>query len=88
MVYDYSNRETFDYLSQIISQLNSYSEQNFQIMIIGVKLADESERAVTFEEAKDFGKRNGITRVYEASPRNCQECQKAFDEFIADVSAL
>lgn len=60
VVFDISNKDSFDNLSKWINNLKQHiSDNSVEIIVIGNKLDLEHKRAVSYEEAKEFSEREG-----------------------------
>ena len=80
MVYDVSERSTFNHLSSWLKDArNLTSNPNTVIFLIGNKCDLEAQRDVTFEEAKQFAEENGLMFV-ETSAKTGDGVEEAFLE--------
>ncbi|KAJ6235074.1 ras-related protein rab-2-a [Anaeramoeba flamelloides] len=60
LVYDISNRRTFNHLGRWIEDVNLYSKKGIVIVLIGNKSDLDSERVISYEEGKKFADKNGL----------------------------
>lgn len=60
VVYDISNKESFDNLKKWIFLLKQQTE-DVQILVVGNKIDLEHKRSVSYDDAKDFAEREGKT---------------------------
>lgn len=74
IVYDVSNRESFESIPQWIEEIKEHA--NPQIMIVGNK--SDKERQVTLEEAKNFAYKNKVL-YYEVSAKNGTNIKESFE---------
>ena len=55
IVYDVTDRESFDNVRQWMQEIENYAQKNVNILLIGNKNDLDSRREVTFEEGKALG---------------------------------
>ncbi|XP_077292484.1 RAS oncogene family member Rab14 [Arctopsyche grandis] len=79
MVYDITRRSTYNHLSSWLTDTRSLTNPSTVIFLIGNKADLESQRDVTYEEAKQFADDNGLMFV-EASAKTGQNVEEAFLE--------
>lgn len=60
LVYDISRRETFQHLLSWLSDARNLTGTNTVIMLIGSKRDLAQQRQVSYEEAEQFAKDNGL----------------------------
>lgn len=78
LVYDISNKASFESVSMWLSEARQNSNNpNLVILMIGNKADLTENRAVTFDEANEFAKANDLTFL-ELSAKNYQEVERAF----------
>ena len=80
MVYDVTNKKSFQNVSNWIQQLKEcylYDEMkgSWVIMLIGNKTDLENERQVSFEEGQQFAKQNGLLFA-ETSAKNHHDIEQ------------
>jgi GTPase SAR1 family protein len=54
IVYDVNDRNSFEHLNDYLNWIQQYGKQHEVKVIVGNKLDDSSNRAVTVDEAKVF----------------------------------
>ena len=59
LVYDITNRETFNSLANWLSDARTLASPNIVILLVGNKRDLDAEREVTFLEASRFAQENG-----------------------------
>ncbi len=69
LVYDISNRESFDKLNFWNEQISANAPENTKIIIVGNKSDLEQERQVKKEEGENFANNNKV-RFYETSAKD------------------
>ena len=79
MVYDITRRSTYNHLSSWLTDARNLTNPNTVIYLIGNKCDLESQRDVTFDEAKLFAEENGLMFI-EASARTGANVEEAFLE--------
>ncbi|TMW53861.1 hypothetical protein DOY81_001032, partial [Sarcophaga bullata] len=79
MVYDITRRSTYNHLSSWLTDTRNLTNPNTVIFLIGNKSDLESTREVTYEEAEEFAKENGLMFL-EASAMTGQNVEEAFLE--------
>ncbi|KAI7907271.1 P-loop containing nucleoside triphosphate hydrolase protein [Cokeromyces recurvatus] len=85
LVYDVSNRETFDALNNWWNEVNTYcSSPDVVKMIVGNKVDKESSRVVTYEEGANFAKKLS-TLFVECSAKTKVGVRQAFEELVEKI---
>jgi len=84
LVYDVSNRESFEALPKWFSELETYVSQDVVKILVGNKLDKEYSRAVTEEEGHAFAERMG-TLFVEASAKTNINVQIAFKDVVKRI---
>ncbi|KAG1170605.1 hypothetical protein G6F70_007517 [Rhizopus microsporus] len=85
LVYDVSNRETFDALSNWWNEVNTYcSTPDVVKMIVGNKVDKESARVVSYEEGLNFA-RKLQTLFVECSAKTKVGVRQAFEELVEKI---
>ncbi|KJE92104.1 Ras-like protein Rab-14 [Capsaspora owczarzaki ATCC 30864] len=79
MVYDVTRRSTYNHLSSWLTDARNLTNPNTTIFLIGNKSDLESQRDVTYEEAKKFADDNGLTFL-EASAKTGANVEESFIE--------
>ena len=79
MVYDITRRSTYNHLSSWLTDARNLTNPNTVIYLIGNKCELESQRDVTYDEAKLFAEENGLMFI-EASAKTGTNVEEAFLE--------
>lgn len=86
LMYDISNRETFDALGTWFTELETFANQNVIKYIIGNKTDKESSRTVTTTEARNFALSKGCLFTEVSAKRN-DGIQEAFEHLVDEIVA-
>ncbi|EJD52499.1 ras-domain-containing protein [Auricularia subglabra TFB-10046 SS5] len=84
LVYDVSNRESFDALPRWFSELETYVSSSVVKMLVGNKLDKEFSRTVSREEGQKFADRMGCLFV-ESSAKTAANVREAFVEMVEKI---
>ncbi|CAO3618944.1 unnamed protein product [Mucor hiemalis] len=85
LVYDVSNRDTFDALNTWWNEVNTYcSSPDVVKMIVGNKVDKESSRVVTYEEGANFARKLS-TLFVECSAKTKVGVKQAFEELVEKI---
>lgn len=84
LVYDISNRSSFDNLSTWIAEIQSNTPENTSIMLLGNKVDLKKERVVSFDEGFDYAKRHKFL-FNEVSALTGEGINDSFYEMIVKV---
>jgi Ras-related protein Rab-14 len=79
IIYDITRRSTYNHLSSWLTDARNLTNPNTVIFLIGNKSDLDSQRDVTYEEAKKFADENGLKFV-EASAKTGENVEEAFLE--------
>ncbi|KAM7266717.1 hypothetical protein ACFE04_004614 [Oxalis oulophora] len=77
LVYDISNRHTFDHIPKWLEELRGHADNNIIIMLIANKSDLENTRLVSTQDAKDFAEREGLF-LMETSALDATNVEPAF----------
>jgi small GTP-binding protein len=83
VVYDVSNRESFDNIDFWISKLKELSGE-IPFIIIGNKIDKKDERLVSLEEAKEKADSHGV-KYMETSAKSNENIDKAFESLSVQI---
>ena len=83
VVYDVSNRESFDNIDFWISKLKELSGE-IPFIIIGNKIDKKDERSVSLEEAKEKADSHGV-KYMETSAKSNENIDKAFESLSVQI---
>ena len=84
LVYDITNKKSFDNLDKWISDLKINGDEKISIVLLGNKSDLESQRVISTEEGKDKAELFKFAFM-ETSALNGSNIEKAFDELIKEV---
>jgi len=84
IVYDITDRESFDNVKQWLNEIDRYACENVNKLLVGNKSDLESKRQVDFDEAKAFADERGIPFL-ETSAKNATNVEKAFLTMAAEI---
>lgn len=85
MVYDITNRESFESLEYWISDLQKYCDQNMVIVLIGNKTDLEDKRKVSFDEGKEFADKHKIS-FFETSAKTGDKISDCFVDAVDRIN--
>ena len=83
LVFDITNRESFQNIENWVEETRTCASSNIVIIIIGNKSDLSATREVTAEEATDFAKNKGLIYI-ETSAKTSQNVDKCF-ETVAEI---
>ena len=87
IVYDISNRETFEKLNAWLIDISNKGNKYMYKILIGNKSDLEEQRQVTYEEGKEFADVNGMD-FFETSAKNTTGVQEAFDKLTDEILVI
>ena len=85
LVYEITNRKSFENISNWIKECKSNASENVLIVLIGNKCDLNEKRQVTTEEGENLAKKYKIS-FYETSAKTGKNVQEAFTEFLKNLS--
>jgi len=77
LVYDITRRITYNHLTSWLTDARNLTNPNTVIMLIGNKKDLDAQRDVTYEEAAQFAKENGLIFI-ESSAKTGENVEEAF----------
>lgn len=77
IVYDITNKETFNNLDSLINDIKKYSHKTAYVVLVGNMADLEDKRQVSFEEGKKFADKYGFD-FYETSAKTGQNINEIF----------
>lgn len=84
LVYDVSKRSSFDNLKLWVREIQENTSPTTVIMLIGNKIDLDANRVISYEEGKDFAKKNGFL-FREASALTGDYVAEAFQQLIQRI---
>ena len=84
MVYDITNKETFDGLTSWLIEIEKNSSKDVYKLLIGNKNDLEEKREISFNEGKEFASINGM-QFFETSAKTAYKVQDAFESLTKDI---
>lgn len=82
LVYAIDDRESFNNLEFWLGEIRTYSNPDTKIVLVGNKIDLNSQRAVTFEEGKDFFTKNTLDLFFESSAKEGTNASDIFTESV------
>jgi small GTP-binding protein len=77
LMYDITNRDSFDTISRWWDNILEHKERDFPVVLVGNKCDLEDERKVTKEEGEDIAKKYNV-KFYEASNKDGTNVEESF----------
>ena len=84
VVYDITERESFDNLTSWLIEIEKNANKNVYKLLIGNKCDLEDKRKVTYQEGKDFAESNGM-KFIETSAKDNTKVQEAFELLTSEI---
>jgi len=84
LVYDITNKYSFEYLGEYIKKIKDNSKKNAKVLILGHKSDYEDKREVSKKEGSDFANLNNFL-FFETSSLQNLEIIEAFEQFIDSI---
>jgi len=84
LVYDITDRETFNNLKRWLSEVQGHADPNIKLMLVGNKSDMEESRAVSADEGQAFAEQNNLFFV-EASALKGDAVNHAFEQVIEKI---
>lgn len=84
LVYDVTNRQTFQKLDQWLYELETYSTRSNIVKMLVANKIDKENRAVTREEGMKYARKHSMLFI-EASAKTCDGVQCAFEELVEKI---
>eukprot|EP00033_Pygsuia_biforma_P001153 GCRY01001310.1.p1 GENE.GCRY01001310.1~~GCRY01001310.1.p1 ORF type:complete len:188 (-),score=1.07 GCRY01001310.1:76-639(-) len=86
LVFDVHQRDSFDKLDTWLAEANKFGAQNVKFILVGNKIDITGPRAITKEEARQWGQFHGF-QYYEASAKTGQNLSELFGALFAQLAA-
>lgn len=84
LVYNVTNRHSFQSITQWLKELRDNSEEGIVIMLVGNKIDLDYLRSVDIEEGKDFANQNGLHFI-ETSALDSTNVETAFYQILKEI---
>ena len=84
LVYDISNRESFEHISSWIEDCMSQSPKTVFMILVGNKSDLDDNRVVTFEEGQEMAKNNNLI-FFETSAKTGKNVDKIFEDSAQEI---
>ena len=82
LVFDLSRKQTFQHVTDWLSDLRQIAEPDIVVVLVGNKAdltqREDNKREVTREEAEEWARRNGVLEYVETSAKSGENVEKAF----------
>ena len=82
VIYDITNRESFNNIDNWVSQINDVANKSVKFVLFGNKSDLQDSRAVNYDEGAEIAKKNSMV-FYETSAKNGENINEGF-EFLVD----
>ena len=80
MVYDITQRKSFENLNLWLNDVKQYADPNVSLILVGNKVDLEDQRQVTESEANEWAKRVGIQTCLQTSAKDSVNVDQAFEK--------
>ncbi len=84
LVYDVTNRESFENLGRWLDETRSYANDKISLILVGNKSDLEARRAVTYEQGFEFAKRQKML-FCEVSAKNATNIDLVFAQLTEKI---
>jgi len=84
IVYDVTNRESFDNVKNWINEIARYASENVNRLLVGNKSDLEGKKAVTYEEGKELADSLGINFI-ETSAKTSSNVEQSFLRMAGEI---
>ena len=86
LVYDITEKDTFEGVKQWVQKLNNENEDNKPILLIGKKIDLEDQRQVNYKEGEELAKTIGDgIKFYETSCKTGENVEEAINDLIKQI---
>ena len=87
VVYNITDRKSFDDLNSWLSDIENLAKSNAVKILVGSQCDREDERKVSYQEGKNFAESNGM-KFLEASAKTGQNVQEIFEYLVKEIMAI
>ena len=84
LVYDITNRQSFDHMARWLEELRGHADRNIVIMLVGNKSDLETHRDVATEDAKEFAEMENLYFM-ETSALEATNVEQAFLTVLTEI---
>jgi len=84
LVYDITNKETFNHLETWLNEIKENGDKDVTIILVGNKCDLENQRQVTYDEGKNFADANGMLFL----ETSAKECKNVYEVFKVSASKI
>ena len=86
LVYDITEKDTFEGVKQWVQKLNNENEDNKPILLIGNKIDLEDQRQVNYKEGEELAKTIGDgIKFYETSCKTGENVEEAINDLVNQI---
>ncbi|KAM3430942.1 hypothetical protein NHJ13734_007507 [Beauveria thailandica] len=81
LVFDLSRKQTFDHVTDWLSDLRQIAEPDIVVVLVGNKadlVGDETKRQVSRQQAQEWARGNGVLEYVETSAKSGENVESAF----------
>ena len=84
LIYDITDRESFESLTHWLNEIENNANKNIKILLIGNNCDLEEQRQVSYQEGKDFALKNNMNFL-EVSVKDDINIKEAFELLIEEI---
>ncbi|KAG2392314.1 hypothetical protein C9374_012566 [Naegleria lovaniensis] len=85
MVYDITQRKSFENLNLWLNDVKQYADPNVSLILVGNKVDLEDQRQVTESEANEWAQRVGIHTCLQTSAKDSVNVDQAFEKMVDGI---
>lgn len=87
VVYDVTNRESFNHVEMWIDRIKLYASSEVSILLVGNKNDLGNSIVVSYDEGKELADRLGV-KFFETSAKNGFNIEEAFTAIVSDILGI
>ena len=87
VVYDVTNRESFNHVEMWIDRIKLYASSEVSILLVGNKNDLGNSIVVSYDEGKELADRLGV-KFFETSAKNGFNIEEAFTVIVSDIISI